>query len=140
METNIMEDSGDAVIGIVERNRLSTVLTAVHRGGHGHNARVIDASRGDIPGQLSRAGVIQTIDFTSNPPDSVLILIHAPGRIAKTTELLQRAGADPIHVVNRIGAEAPRSFTSLPAPVVKTRSRRIVVPPVPPTPTLQIDD
>jgi hypothetical protein len=140
MDTSTMEDSGDAVIGIVERNRLSAVLTAVHRGGHGHNARVIDASRGDVPGQLSRAGVTQTLDLTSNPPDSVLVLIHAPGRIAKTTELLQRAGADPIHVVNRIGAETPRSYTSLPAPVVKSRGRRVVVPPAPSALTVQIDD
>lgn len=135
-----MEDSGDAVIGIVERNRLSTVLTAVHRGGQGHNARVIDASRGDVPGQLSRAGVTQTIDLASTSLDSVLVLIHAPGRIAKTTELLQRAGADPIHVVNRVGAETPRSFTSIPAPVGKSRNRRIVVPSAPTSPAIQIDD
>jgi hypothetical protein len=141
-----MEDTGDAVLGIVERSRLNTVLTAVHRGGQGHNARVIDASRGDIPGQLQRAGVTETIDLSSNPPDTVVVLIHAPGRIAKTTEMLQRAGADPIHVVSRVGAETPRSFTSLPTPVVKSRSRRTVphvLPPLPveqPSPAAQIDD
>lgn len=135
-----MEETGDAVIGVVERNRLSTILTAVHRSGHGHNARVIDSARGDVAGQLLRAGVTDRVDLSSNPPDSVLVLIHAPGRISKTTELLQHAGAHPIHVVHRVGAETPRDFTSIPLPATKSRSRRITVPPIPTAPAMQIDD
>ena len=135
-----MDDTGDAVIGIVERNRLSTVLTAVHRGGHGHNARVIDPSRGDIPGQLRRAGVTTSIDLTANPTDTVLVLIHAPGRIAKTTDLLRQSGAHPIHVVTRIGAETPRDFTSLPLPTVKSRGRRPSIPVQPVPSSAHIDD
>jgi len=135
-----MKETGDAVLGIVERNCLSTVLTAVHRGGHGHNARVIDASRGDIPGQLRRAGVTETIDLTMNAPDTVVVLIHAPGRIAKTTELLRNAGAYPVHIVSRVGAESPRAFTPLPTSTAKSRRHRLVIPPEPAPRPVQIDD
>jgi hypothetical protein len=103
-----MEEGGDAVIGIVERGRLSGALTVIHRGGHGHNARVLDAARGDVLGQLRRAGVSTDLNVDPRARDSVLILMHAPGRTAKAAELLQRAGATTVHIVSRAGAVVPR--------------------------------
>ena len=105
-----MEESGDAVVGVVDRSRLSGALTAIHRGGHGHNARVLDGARGDVIGQLRRAGVQDELGIDPRAKDSVLILVHAPGRTAKAAELLQRVGASAVHVVSRAGAELPAPF------------------------------
>lgn len=105
---------GDAVIAAVPRGRLSAVLAAVHRGGQGHNARVLDPARGDVRGQLRRAGVQQPIALDPRAKDIVLILIHAPGRIAKTADLLKRAGETEVHIVGRSGATIPHSPAALP--------------------------
>jgi hypothetical protein len=106
---------GDAVIAVVPRDRLSAVLTAVHRGGQGHNARVLDPARGDLKGQLRRSGVDQDIDIDPRAKDIVLVLIHAPGRIARTANLFRQAGETAVHVVGRTGATVPRSpFAPIP--------------------------
>ncbi|HKG27297.1 MAG TPA: hypothetical protein VKB09_16715 [Thermomicrobiales bacterium] len=111
-----MDHDGDAVIGLVERGQLSSVLTTIHRSGQGHNARVLDAARGDVTGQLRRAGVTADLDAEVRTPDSVVLLIHAPGRTAKTAEMLQRAGASSVRVVWRAGAEVPQPHFAPPAP------------------------
>ncbi|MEA2531260.1 MAG: hypothetical protein QOG89_2904 [Thermomicrobiales bacterium] len=111
-----MTEDGDAVVGVVERGRLSAALTAIHRGGQGHNARVLDEARGDVQGQLRRAGVTTDLDLETGGKDAVVILIHAPGRTAKTAELLRREGASAVHIVSRTGAVAPRPFTAVPKP------------------------
>jgi hypothetical protein len=100
---------GDTVIAVVPRDRLSAVLTAVHRGGHGHNARVFDPARGDLWGQLRRSGVQQEIELDSRTKDVVLVLIHAPGRVEKTADLFRYAGEHDLHIVGRIGATVPQS-------------------------------
>jgi hypothetical protein len=104
---------GDAVIGVVERARLSGALTEVHRSGQGHNARVLDPARGDLRGQLRRSGVQVDLGLDPRAKDNVLVLIHAPGRTAKTAELLRRAGASPVHVVGRVGAVVPQPILSI---------------------------
>jgi hypothetical protein len=112
-----MECDGDAVIGVVERGRLSSALTAIHRGGQGHNARVLDAARGDVLGQLRRAGVAAELGIDPRAKDLVLILLHAPGRTSKAAELLRQAGASTVQIVRRAGAEVPRPiFGELAAP------------------------
>jgi Trk K+ transport system NAD-binding subunit len=112
---------GDAVVALVTRDQLSGVLTAIHRSGHGHNARVLDAARGEVKGQLRRAGVTTEVDLDLSGAENVVILIHAPGRTAKTAEMLQRAGVLAVRVVNRAGAEVPRPFV-MPVPASKPRS------------------
>jgi hypothetical protein len=121
-------DVGDAVVAVVARDRLSSVLTAIHRGGQGHNARVLDAARGEIKGQLRRAGVTTEVDLDLSGAESVVVLIHAPGRIVKTAEMLQRTGVIDMRVVNRAGAEVPRPF-EMPVPVSRAR-RAPSTPPV----------
>jgi hypothetical protein len=100
---------GDAVIAVVPRDRLNSVLTAVHRGGQGHNARVLDPARGDVRGQLRRSGVLQDIDLGAGAKDAVLVLIHAPGRVAKTADLFRHAGEYDVHIVGRTGAIVPQT-------------------------------
>jgi hypothetical protein len=106
---------GDAVVAVVSRDRLSSVLTVVHRSGQGHNARVLDSARGDVKGQLRRAGVTTDLDLDHTGRDLVVMLIHAPGRAAKTADMLHRAGVNSVRVVSRAGAEVPRPF-AVPAP------------------------
>jgi hypothetical protein len=103
------ETEGDAVIAVVPRDRLSAVLTAVHRGGQGHNARVLDPKRGDLRGQLRRSGVQQDVEVDPRAKDVVLVLIHAPGRVAKTADMFRLAGESDVHVVGRAGATVPQS-------------------------------
>ncbi|HEY7034257.1 MAG TPA: hypothetical protein VH482_23155 [Thermomicrobiales bacterium] len=113
---------GAAVIAVVTRDRLSAVLTAVHRGGQGHNARVLDPARGQLLGQLRRAGIQQAFNLDPRARDTVLVLIHAPGRIAKTVDLFRRAGEFEVHVVGRAGTGQP------PAPVGAYPDTRLRVP------------
>jgi hypothetical protein len=102
-----MAGEGNAVVGAVQRARLSAALTAIHRGGHGHNARVLDGARGDLRSQLRRAGIADGVGVDPPAGDGVLVLIHAPGRTAQASELLRRAGADTVYVVSREEAMAP---------------------------------
>jgi hypothetical protein len=116
---------GDAVIAVVARERLSAVLTAIHRGGQGHNARVLDPARGDLRGQLRRSGVESEFNVDARAKDRVLVLIHAPGRTARTAELFRRAGECEVHVVGRRGAVIPQSpcGSTPPAPRAATGRR-----------------
>jgi hypothetical protein len=107
-----MGEIGDAVVGIVQRDRLSSALTTIHRGGHGHNARVLDGTRSAMTGQLRRAGVATYLDFSAQGSETVVILIHAPGRTAKAAELLHRAGATQVQVIAREVAVVPASFSA----------------------------
>jgi hypothetical protein len=94
-------DGGDTVLGIVERDQLSAALTLIHRNGHGHHARVLDGARGDLKGQLLRAGVPSDFDVSAAGREAVVILMHAPGRSSLVTDLLWRAGARSVHAVSR---------------------------------------
>jgi hypothetical protein len=51
----------------------------------------------------------------------VLLMLHAPGRVAQAVDLLSRSGAGRIQVVHRAGAETPVAVHS--APIVR-RGRR----------------
>lgn len=109
-----MRDEADTVIAVVERNRLSGLLTAVHRAGHGPHARVLDPARGSLAGQLERAGVKGQAGVVAEVTQAVVVLIHAPGRTAAVADLLQRAGAKEVVPVRR-GVPAASSPYAPPA-------------------------
>jgi len=98
---------GDAAVGVFSREQLSGVLVATHRAGFGAHARVLDASRGDLGGQLRRAGFVSRLDPAGVGPDSTLILVTAPGRAAAAAETFRRAGARAIEVLRRDGSVVP---------------------------------
>lgn len=113
-------EDGDAVVGTVPRARLSAVLTAIHRGGQGHHARVLDAARGNIVAQLRRAGVQTPLNLDLSSKDQIVVLVHAPGRTAQAADLLQRAGVQSINVVSRAAATTPAK----PVPAIEPATPR----------------
>lgn len=112
---------GEAVIGEVDREGLSPALVAIHRAGLGAQVRVLDGLRGDLAGQLQRAGFSGPTGVGFDPlvsaKDRVLILVAAPGRTAAVGETLKQAGARTVHVLRR-GSEAAPAVADLPLPMV----------------------
>jgi len=95
--------TGDAVVGVFARDRLSEALVATHRAGFGAHARVLDGGRGDLQEQLRRAGWAAPLSPDLDP-GAVLVLVNAPGRAGRVADLLARAGADVVLLVGRPGA------------------------------------
>lgn len=96
----------DHVVGTFPRAELSTALAATHRAGFGPQTRVFDGARGDAARQLERAG-LRVLEGAPPPPDALLIVVNAPGRIAIVAELFERLGAEAIHLAARRGDEKP---------------------------------
>lgn len=99
--------AGEAVVGVFDRERLSGALVATHRAGFGAHARVLDPSRGDLPGQLQRAGFPLPLGVEEFGGSTLLILVTAPGRAAAAGQTLARAGALAVHVLQRGPATPP---------------------------------
>ena len=96
----------EIAIASIERSHLSVLLTAVHRGGFGHLTRVLDPARGDVAGQLRRAGAVIPDGFVLGE-SRVAVMISAPARVTAASELLERHGAQRVWTVERAGASAP---------------------------------
>ncbi|HEX5992970.1 MAG TPA: hypothetical protein VFY70_10405 [Thermomicrobiales bacterium] len=96
----------DHVVGTFPRAELSTALAATHRAGFGPQTRVFDGARDDAARQLERAG-LRVLEGAPPPPDALLIVVNAPGRIAIVAELFERLGAEAIHLAARRGDEKP---------------------------------
>jgi hypothetical protein len=116
-----MERAAEIVIAAVESANLSTILTAIHRGGLGHLTRVLDPKRGDVAGQLRRAGVEVPEGFSLGSDNRVAVMISAAARTPAATELLRRQGAIATWWVPRSAGPAPLVFGSLAG---RSRSRR----------------
>jgi len=89
----------DSVVAVFERDCLSAGLTALHRERYGPHTRVLDGARGDLPVQLSRAGIDASLDLRGVTTDTVLVLVNAPGRAIPVAALLSDAGAREVHVL-----------------------------------------
>lgn len=95
---------GEMVVGVVARDRLSETLAALHLSGFGSNSRVLDGARGDLAAQLGRSGVsIEASDLYlgERPDESVVVLVHAPGRGDRVVQLLRGKDALDVHVVGK---------------------------------------
>ena len=95
--------TGDTVVGAFDRERLSSALAMVHRAGFGPHARVLDGARGDLVGQLRRAGIRLTLEPRDEEAATALIVVTAPGRGAAAADALARAGARAVHRAVRGG-------------------------------------
>jgi len=93
--------AGDTVIGVVPREALAAVLSAVHRGGFGPLARLFDPERGPLDGQLRRAGLPAPAEAASSDRATVLLAVTAPGRAALVGDAISRAGAVRVYVTAR---------------------------------------
>lgn len=93
---------GESVVAVVDRDRLSGVLSALHGSGYGPNTRVLDGARGDLPAQLARAHVrIEGSDLNlgDRPAESAIVLVHAPGRGERVLALLQPQRPRDLHLI-----------------------------------------
>jgi len=106
---------GEAVVGVFDRERLSSALVATHRAGFGPHARVLDPSRGDPAAQLRRAGFPPPFTAGDLGPTASLILVTAPGRAAAASDALARAGARAVHTLRRGQEPAPAAVLVPPA-------------------------
>lgn len=100
--------AGDAVVGVFARDDLPRALAATHRAGFGPHARVLDGARGDLAGQLRRAGLRPTAPGDGDP-GTVLILVNALGRSARVAEILAGAGARRVERMDSLGTVPPTS-------------------------------
>lgn len=106
----------DAVVGLFDRDRLSEALVATHRAGFGPHARVFDGARGDVAGQLRRAGVGLSRPLAVEQ-GTVLILVNAPGRADLAAATLARVGARQVlRGVRPVVAPPPAPSVDVPAP------------------------
>jgi hypothetical protein len=101
----------ELAIGVFVRNDLTNVLSLLHVQGAGQTARVFDPARGEIMGQLRRAGLTADLGFLPLGADDVVVLVRSAGQAAQIGELMLRARAKDVRIVPR-----PESPASAPAP------------------------
>lgn len=100
MERPRSHSRADHVIGIFARENLSGALSAVHRAGFGHHARVFDGTRQPVVEQLTRAG-LRLVDGSSLAQDDLMIVVTAPGRTPIVAELFHETGAERVIFAER---------------------------------------
>jgi hypothetical protein len=109
----------DAVTGIIPRDQLPNVLTLIHRAGLGPQARVLDPERGDLPGQLIRAGLIDPPLFDPVTGEEMVLVVFAPGRTPIAIDAMEQFGGRAVQTLAR------RTSLALPAsPSRATPARR----------------
>ena len=119
--------SADVVVAAVDRALLSAVLSAVHRGGYGHLARVLDPERGDVAGQLRRAGIAVPPGFALDGAQRVAVMITAAARTPAAASLLRQLGASDVWTTGRTTAPTPLligSLSNLTERAGRSRARR----------------
>jgi len=83
----------DSAAAAIAEERLSDVLTLVHREGFGHNAQVVRPERGRTPDRLRRAGLSAAAAARLIESDQPIVLVFAPQRIDAAEVVLRRGGA-----------------------------------------------
>lgn len=103
---------GESVVAVVDRDRLSAVLAALHGSGYGPNTRVLDGARGDLAAQLARANIRVSesdLNLGDRPSESAIVLVHAPGRGERVVALLRPQGPRDMQLINRPEAQSQTS-------------------------------
>jgi len=117
-------ETGETVLAVMPRDRLTTALTMFHRGGFGHVIRVLDPERAPIRAQLMRAGVPAARLSRSCGATDVLLLVHAPARTGQAVSLASQFGATDTEVVARERSVADSVAPGLITHVGERRGRR----------------
>ncbi|MGC4104776.1 MAG: hypothetical protein QM753_00285 [Thermomicrobiales bacterium] len=93
----------DAVVAIVDDDRLPAILAVIHRNGLGHIARVMKRERGDFRAQLRRASIpVEQAPDTLDDAGRIL-LVTAAARSQMTADLLLRNHAIAAWVITKQG-------------------------------------
>ena len=120
-------ESADVVVAAVDRAQLNAALSAVHRGGYGHLTRVLDPARGDVAGQLRRAGIAVPAGFVLDGARCVAVMVAAAARTPAAASLLRQIGAADVWTTGRTTAPTPLligSLVNLTERAGRSRSRR----------------
>ena len=117
-------ETGETVLAVMPRDRLTTALTMFHRGGFGHVIRVLDPERAPIRAQLTRAGVPGARLSRCCGASDVLLLVHAPARTGQAVALASQHGATDTEVVSRERSVAESVAPGLITHVGERRGRR----------------
>lgn len=118
----------DAVLAIIPRDRLPDVLTAIHRAGLGPQARVLDPARGDITGQLLRAGLVDPPSLAPEPERETILVVFTAGRMRTALDAIGRCGGREVQTLAR------RTSLVLPASPSRTHPPRPYRRPLRPLP------
>lgn len=86
----------DSAAAAIAEERLSDVLSLVHREGFGHNAQVIHPERGRTTDRLRRAGLDPPAIDRLTAPNRPIVLIFAPARVDAAEIVLRRGGASEV--------------------------------------------
>ncbi len=101
----------DHVLGVFARERLNEALSATHRAGFGPYTRVFDGQRTSTASQLSRAG-LEIAEGAHPGPGDLVIVVQAPGRVDRVSELFHQLGAQLVAQAHRSGARSPEADQS----------------------------
>jgi hypothetical protein len=83
----------DSAAAAISEDRLSDVLSLIHREGFGHNAQVVRPERGRTADRLRRAGVDTLASDRLIAQDRPIVLVFAPARVEAAEVILRRGGA-----------------------------------------------
>jgi hypothetical protein len=91
----------DAVAGIIRRDQLPNVLTLIHRAGLGPQARVLDPERGDLPGQMTRAGLVDPPALDPVAGEETVLVVFSAGRMPAAIDAMEQFGGREIQTLSR---------------------------------------
>lgn len=84
----------DSVAAHFQEDQVATVLSMVHRMGHGHHVRLIRESGSALVTRLQRSGVPASFaESAAALPGTVVLIVDAPQQSGQVTDLLLSLGA-----------------------------------------------
>jgi hypothetical protein len=83
----------DSAAAAIAEDRLSDVLSLIHRDGFGHNCQVVRPERGRTLDRLRRAGLESEAAGRLVELDRPVVLVFAPARVDAAEIILRRGGA-----------------------------------------------
>ena len=86
----------DSAAAAIAEDRLSDVLSLIHREGFGHNAQVVRPERGRTQDRLRRAGLDSNATERLVALERPIVLVFAPARVDAAEVILRRGGATQV--------------------------------------------
>lgn len=91
-----MNPAIDSAAAAIAEERLSDVLSLIHRDGFGHNVQVVRPERGRTSHRLRRAGLDVEASERLMAYQRPIVLIFAPARVDAAEIILRRGGAGEV--------------------------------------------
>jgi hypothetical protein len=90
--------TNDSAAAAITEDRLSDVLSLIHREGFGHNAQVVRPERGRTNDRLRRAGLDAAASDRLTELQRPVVLVFAPARVEAAEIILRRGGAAQVEL------------------------------------------